>query len=260
MGIDAEMMVRLYGAKPSDEQLAEWSWDLCAAIGADKFFIKDGVPRAEYRSKIDAWHKAFEAHPLHAGWPTDRSLGDKIRADIGQPPDERRRAIELAGDYDELEPSGKLWQQDGDDIHAGVDEWFLRLSLWTRYYGVGYERGDILTICAVAEWCEHNIPRCEVWYGGDSSGVCMEEFGPCERARLRAHLYSKRGRDYYGSWSDLDHGVHIIPDPCSLCVPGHPRFDSCGWGKSFRKVHCRGCSKSFVTRDEGQAWNVEEKS
>lgn len=39
MGIDARLFIRYRGNKPTDDQLKLWSWDLCTAIGAEKFFI-----------------------------------------------------------------------------------------------------------------------------------------------------------------------------------------------------------------------------
>lgn len=46
MGIDARMFLRYRGDKPTDEQFKLWSWDLCAAIGADKFNINRDSGRA----------------------------------------------------------------------------------------------------------------------------------------------------------------------------------------------------------------------
>ena len=37
MGIDAEIMIRYRGEKPSDDQLNRWSWDIASAIGAFGF-------------------------------------------------------------------------------------------------------------------------------------------------------------------------------------------------------------------------------
>ena len=89
---------------------------------------------------------------------------------------EGRGAIRLSNSssWDEPGETGKIYSQDGPCIKANLGETLLEVSLWSRLYTVGYERGDLLTLCAVAEWCEQNIPECEVWYGGDSSGVVAE--------------------------------------------------------------------------------------
>ena len=50
MGIDARIVVRYRGEKPTQEQLSRWSWDLCRAVGARHFFISDGLPPAEYHA------------------------------------------------------------------------------------------------------------------------------------------------------------------------------------------------------------------
>lgn len=114
-------------------------------------------------------------------------------------------AITLSSTYnDEDEPlvaPGRAWVQDGPTLYANEDETFLEVHLWTRYYGVGYERGDLDTICNTAEWCERNIPNCEVWYGGDSSGIEVEPFPAEARNALKAHLLSPKGRDYFNRFS-----------------------------------------------------------
>jgi hypothetical protein len=275
MGIDAEILVRIRGDKPSEAQLARWSWDLCAAIGAKHFFIADGIHPSMYQSANEAWLQSFREHPKHALWEefdkkgdydARRAVHEEIFADIGKAPQELRRAIELTNeryplDGDSEVPKahwqpGKAYIRDGDPILADSDEWFLEVNLWGRYYGIGYERGDILTYCAVAEWLEQNIPGCVVYYGGDSGGVCAEPFDADARAKLKAHLYSSEGRDYY---MHDRRGSFGTPAPCGLCVPNENRFDRYGWGQNYSAVHCSGCGKSFESRDGGVTWAEREK-
>lgn len=266
MGIDAAMLVRYRGEKPTDAELTRWSWDLCRSIGARHFFISEGLPPYEYQKANTAWHAAFEAHPEYARFVAgDASARDSIVADIGESPKRLRRAIELTNcryplDDDSEVPAkhrapGFAWTQDGDAIYAQPGEYFLEVSLWTRYYGPGYERGDILTICAVAEWCEQNLPPCEVWYGGDSSGVLAEPFGPAERAAMRAHLYGAAGRDYFKHDKP---GTFPTPKPCGLCVPGENRFNRYGWGNKYVAVSCGGCGKNFESLDSGVTWILKK--
>ncbi len=223
MGIDAEILLRINGPKPTENQIKAWGWQIASTIGSDKFFI-------------------------------DKEQG--------------HGAISLSCSRyreDDVVP-GTLWTQDGPDIEAAPGETFLEVHVWTRYYGIGYERGDLLTLCAIAEWCEANIPNCAVWYGGDSSGVCAKPWPDEQRRALRQHLYSPNGRDYFGGWNGLGNRTGARPprpDPCSLCV-GAGDFNECGWGgrgnAPWLKVHCSGCGEDFETTDNGVTWNkVEEK-
>lgn len=223
MGIDAEIMLRVKGPKPTSNQVKAWGWQLAAAIGAAKFFTnkKDG-------------HGAI-------------SFSCSRYREDGDP-----------------EP-GTFWTQDGPDIEAEPSETLLEVHVWSRYYGVGYERGDLLTLCAIAEWCEVNIPNCAVWYGGDSSGVLMKPWPDVARRALRNHLYSANGKDYARAWNGLsqDGAPPIRPAPCSLCV-GDGDFNETGWGgrgnDPWLKVHCLGCGEDFETRDKGKTWSkFEEK-
>jgi hypothetical protein len=271
MGIDAELVIKYRGEKPNDEQLTRWSWDLCRAVGAKHFFTGDGLPAGEYHKANRAWHAAFNAHPLYAEYSAARDNRDKweplrqrIVADIGESPSMLRRAIEFCGysslgyaddeaeAADALRNMGARYTQDGPDVLAAPGEYLLTVSLWSRYYGKSYERGDLLTICAVAEWIEANMQPCEVWYGGDSSGVCIEPFGDPARRELRRHLYSQMGRAYYMFGGRKTPAV--APKPCGLCIPGEPRFNQCGWGPNFASVHCQGCDKTFESKDNGATW------
>lgn len=284
MGIDAEMVVKYRGEKPTDEQLTRWSWALCRAIGAKHFFIeRDGLPPAQYAAASKAWHAAFKAHPAYAEWDrlsnearagflrTDevkqkqaQAERDKIIADIGEYPKQLRRAIDFtcatydAEDWKDYNvphtarAPGMVYFQDADPVYAEPGEWLLKLSLWTRYYGVGYERGDILTLCSIAEWIEANMQPCEVWYGGDSSGVELAPFGDPARRELRQHLYSQQGRNYFQSWGTPP---KVMPPKCGLCVPDECRQQyGSGMNGNYAAVSCAGCGKCFKTEDAGATW------
>lgn len=289
MGIDAELLLRVKGPKPTEAQLTEWSWNLCRSIGAKHFFIKDGLPPAEYHVADAAWHAAFNGHPEYPRWkalgeasralrwPTrpseadeaeEKAIAERIRAFTGPFPEMRRRAIELTNalypidDEDSDIPHdyrapGRCSLEDGDNIYAEPGEWLLRVALWTRYYGIGYERGDLLTICAVAEWCELTIPNCVVWYGGDSSGMVAQPFPEEERRKLKRHLYSLQGRDYFAYDKRMGKKAKH-PAPCGLCIPGGD-FHEFGVGSNYSAVHCAGCGKSFESRDGGVTWAEQEK-
>lgn len=287
MGIDARILIRgVPRSQVSEGWLKELSWRLAEAIGAEHFWLNDSPLSAEEADAArDAWHAAFTAHPRYTEYETTRkasfdrddplglsaavvektkavdAIRDAIRADLGPPPpDARRLAVEPTGthyrkDGDPL--PGLVYQQDGPDVVANVGECLLRVNLSGRWYGIGYERGDLLTYCAVAEWLEVNVPGCQVWYGGDSSGVLVERFGPITREKLRRHLYSVQGRDYFDyDKSGLLSGRDAVTGPpaCSLCPGGEYRGARCGWGNGYALFDCRGCGKQLVTRDGGKTY------
>jgi hypothetical protein len=210
MGIDARILIRKQGEAPTKEQLKEWSWFLCEALGAEKFMDEPLALTSSY--------------------------------------------------YNEDLPPGKAYSQDGDDILAQKNESLIEANVFTRFYGIGYERGDLLFLCALAEWCEANIPSCEVWYGGDSSGVSARPWPEAERKKLRAHLYSNQGRAYFNySLMRGDDGLQPDTSSCQRCISkaSPSRY---GWGGNYAAYRCRGCGKNFVTKDGGQTWTDGKES
>lgn len=274
MGIDARIVIKYRGEKPTQEQLTRWSWSICQAVGAKHFFISDGLPAPEYNQANEAWHAAFKAHAVYPQLDAARHganeewqrLRKLIVADIGEPPKKLRRAIDFtcddytADDFDDrstpipegARQPGMVYFQDADPVYAQPGEWLLDVSVWSRFYGKGYERGDLLTICAIAEWIEANMQPCEVWYGGDSSGVELAPFGDPARRELRQHLYSQQGRDYFSSWGTPP---AQMPPKCGLCLPEETRQQyGSGMNGQYAAVSCAGCGKNFETRDGGTTW------
>lgn len=281
MGVDARMLVRGVPRKlVTEEWLREMSWRLCAAIGAKHFFISDGVPRAQYQDAYRRWHDAFESHPRHAdfaaaisgssmfndpnyeakrrAWTQARNA---IVADIGEQPHERRLALDMThgAENDDGEcisaPGETYWEDAEQPIRAAPGECLLSVSLYGRYYGPGYERGDILTYCAVAEWLEVNLPgRIEIWYGGDSSGICASRFDDAARRALRMHLYGEDGREYFRRGFG---GAQFRPQACGLCPGNRYHGTQFGTGRNgaYAAFHCEGCGKSVKTEDCGKTWS-----
>lgn len=69
MGIDAEILIRNVREETvTEEWLTNTSWLLCNAVGANKFFIRDGLPPDKYEAADKDWHEAFDTHPLNALW------------------------------------------------------------------------------------------------------------------------------------------------------------------------------------------------
>lgn len=225
MGIDAQLLLRVRSSVTEDD-LRHWSWQLAETIGADKlYWLHEGKNGAE---KPCIWF-----------------------------------APRYQLDDDNPLPLGSIYYQDGEDIVAQPGEILLEIDPLTRYYGPGYERGDILHICAIAEWCELNIPNCEVWYGGDSSGVEATLFDAAARLEMKKHLYSKNGRDYFRGRMDglFPHEAACRPDvsSCKLCpTKSNAMLSRYGFGQNFAAYHCAGCGQNFITRDNGQTWEHKD--
>lgn len=138
------------------------------------------------------------------------------------------------------------WEQDGDTVYPEEGETFIRVHLWTRYYGPGYERGDLPFILSVARYLRDVIcvlPSDDVWYGGDSSGICAE---PLDEEWLWAH-FVRVGHDTYRAASGLDREAPPEGTPhCDFCGQFYRRN---GWGASFAAYYCDGCGESMEWRD-----------
>lgn len=120
------------------------------------------------------------------------------------------------------------------------DPHWLRVSLWGRYYGPGYERGYLWNFIAIAEWLERNFPGCTVYYGGDSDSKLDVFDGPARQA-LIAHWAQHGGRPYYqnpiwGNKSDLQ-------PTCPLCQRTATQYGS---GGQFASWTCDACHRHWV--------------
>lgn len=141
--------------------------------------------------------------------------------------------------------------QDGPDIYPGDGERFIRVYLTGRYYGVGYERGDLPKLIAIASWLEANIPGSSIWYGGDSSGVVLEPFGVFERAELFRH-FCRDGREPFFGIPFGDPNEFPMPlRQCELCQAPLVRYGS---GHGYGSYRCNGCGFKLRTNDGGKSW------
>lgn len=128
----------------------------------------------------------------------------------------------------------------GRGLMTPNDPHWLVLSLWGRYYGPSYERGDLWRYVAIAEWLERNFPGCTVYYGGDSDST-LEVFDGAARQRLIAHWAEHGGRPYYQhrGWGE----PHALTPTCPLC---QRRATQYGSGGQFASWTCDGCSRHWV--------------
>ncbi len=78
---------------------------------------------------------------------------------------------------------------------AKTGNW-LNVNLWKNYYGLGYERGNIILFIRCAEWLEENLPDCKVFYGREDENVKL--FDSVERKKYLTY-FEKVGNEPYTS-------------------------------------------------------------
>jgi hypothetical protein len=97
-----------------------------------------------------------------------------------------------------------------ENIERRPDETLIDVGLRTRYYGVGYERGDLVSILAVARWFRIAFAPCEIWYGGDNGTV--EQLDEVRENDLWVHFMSDAGRAYFSRPPRDGNAIH-----CTFC-------------------------------------------
>lgn len=165
-----------------------------------------------------------------------------------------RGPLEFADFSDDGDENGAIYgltRRDGFTL--------VQVSLSGRYYGRGYERGNLWTYVAVGAWFESQVAGCTVWYGGDSSDE-LDLFDEEYQSALIQHWAEVGGRPHYSyhcSNETLSSG-RVIPN-CPVCDVALNRS---GWGgngdEEYAHVSCMGCGYSRSTRDGGQTWKEEE--
>jgi predicted RNA-binding Zn-ribbon protein involved in translation (DUF1610 family) len=145
----------------------------------------------------------------------------------------------------------KVYHQDGPDIKPKHGETFVGVYPATRYYGPGYERGDLPLLVMISEWLEENIPGAEVWYGGDSSGVEAEKFDRRARNQLIRHFNKYGHAPYHGHFDRKDDDVKA--PICKCCWKKMRRY---GWGKNYAAFTCGGCGEDVLTTDGGKTFSA----
>lgn len=217
MGVDAEMFVRLKGAhRLSEADVRRLSYEIGTAFDTGFFFT------------MNPQQGLFKE--------TRRAL--EIMKPIA--------SMEDAEDYglDKEHVGRVVWSQDGDPIIADADEQFIKANLFGRYYGRGYERGDWPKLRACIFWLSTRIPNCEVWYGGDSSGICAERANGHFLADMDHHWALNARRPYVRYKSDFSGIIpkmpkdSIIPPVCTLCDV--PMADQ-GGSRDYTFFWCDGC-------------------
>lgn len=143
------------------------------------------------------------------------------------------------------------YTQDGPTITPEKGETFIQVYPATRYYGEGYERGNLPLLIMIAEWLEENIKDGEVWYGGDSSGVEAKKFDKKAREKL-FKFFAKEGHRGYTTFFDKDKGGPL----CNMCLV---RMDQYGFGPNYASYYCPGCGENTVTHDGGKTFEPKKE-
>ena len=223
MGVDARIFARIKGRenwlRDKDELVA--AYQLASSLGHQHFFITKG------NDPICAEHHALSiVRPI--------------------------KDAETAAEYGlSLEHLGKVvYHQDGPEIFADDDEQFIEVHLWSRYYGPCYARGDWPTIRTVAEWLEWRFPNCEVWYGGDSSGICAAHLTEEVRKEFSRLYLSSGTTAYHRGFSGVTSQGHT-PPTCPTCE--QPLY-STGGGGGQCFWFCDGCGKQGITKGGNLRW------
>lgn len=144
----------------------------------------------------------------------------------------------------------------GPTLYPALGEQFIYVALGTRYYGPGYERGDLPFIVSVADWLERNIPYCSIWYGGDSSGIEVEPFDKPARDVMFAHFSQYGHRPYSGDPRTEQNGEDDLVTVCEFCTVKVRRY---GFGGKYGGFRCPGCGETRATHDGGLTWQPVEK-
>lgn len=218
MGVDAEILVRIKGRDRwiTDEGCVELAYQLASSFGHERFAIR----RADEQRN--------DTKPRHA-------------LNIVQP------FVDVYGDAPHL--VGKVIHlQDPDPLVAADGEQFLHVNLITRYYGIGYERGDWPFLRMLFAWLGVHIPQGQVWYGGDiGSGVAAEHMTPTKIAHVDDHFFRHGRRPYVHSrvvgWARTTAPV------CDLC---RVQLASCGGGPGYDFWGCDGCGKKISKHSDGR--------
>lgn len=232
MGVDAEMFVRIKGARNwlSEADVKKLAYEIGTAFDTGFFFTmnpRQGVFKEERRAL------AIMRPIKDADEAADYGLGEECVGRV-------------------------VWAQDGDPIIADEDEQFIKVSLYGRYYGKDYERGDWPKLRACIFWLAARIPDAQVWYGGDSSGCCAEHANATFLAALDQHWVFNARRPYVRHKSDFSalFGVlptdRIEPPVCELCeVPMAKR----GGSREYSFFWCDGCGTKASKHVNGTvAW------
>ena len=206
MGIDARILIKNFGKHLTKEEVFALGVQMARVVGPGHFYI-DPFGIGLYKEKT---HAITLIEPM---------------------------TEEYAEEYEIPQHVGKaVYFQDGPEI-VSKGEQFFKVHISDRYYGSGYERGSWPTIRSILEWIMYNLPDMEIWYGGDSSGVCAEHVTQSFIQKMNLHYYGV-GREPY---------VHAFSRGQQRVCPGcHVPLAGTGGGSDREFYWCDACGSNFV--------------
>lgn len=218
MGVDARMFARHSGQALTPTEVRQLASRLAATLGVNSFMVmRPGsmpwYPEGRHAlTLVPTFEEIAADDQEHAAW---------VRREAGG----------------QVGMTTQVYTQDGPPILSKPGEQFIEVHLWTRFYGPGYERGDWPAIRATSEWLERHIPGCEVYYGGDSSGICAAHLDGPAREHLTTHYLTHGHEPYRG-------GRGSAPIHCDFCLRG---MHDVGGGQGRRFWRCDGCDLKTIT-------------
>lgn len=144
---------------------------------------------------------------------------------------------------------------DADDRYDWIDKpedtaTVIKVNVWSRYYGEGYERGDLPFLISLRRWFLSALPGCTVFYGGDTTDIA-EPFTDEREAELWAHFVKHQHLPYISHRSLISDALDA-EQRCEFCDEPMQRF---GWGSGYASFACSGCGLHRETRDGGRTWD-----
>lgn len=137
-------------------------------------------------------------------------------------------------DRERRQPAIQRWEpREWEEVP--MEGHWLKVNLSGRYYGEAYERGPITEYIALADWFEHRIPGCKVYYGGDNV-EWLEPFTPERRQAYFRHWAENGHAPYRMARSSLN--KEPIPE-CDWChTPMRATIYHAMEATTYKCIHC----------------------
>lgn len=229
MGVDAEMFVKWRGQPLTEREVRALAGRMTAVMGVNPFYTKfpsDSEPKGRHALSLA---------------PTEKEWLEECARDYG-----------LAAYPDPVATNRQVITQDGEPIFSQPGEQFIKVHFMGRYYGPGYERGDWNVYRGVYKFLTLNLAGCEVWYGGDSSGVTHYRLLDSVVDHLDRLFYIAGHDNYVGAFSSI-FSLGVPQPVCTFC--GDAPMHECGGGRGMTFYRCSGCGYE-ICADTEKWWDL----